>query len=408
MVKSYRLIFQTEEETLTKKKIITAVVGVYCLLSLTACSGGPAPSQPTPSPEEFPSPTWEAAETPAPRQTPGETEPSPAASEPPIEPEGPLTDEEIGRRYEEAMAALRGEVLLDVSGREWKYGMENGLRNIYYSVLARRPELKYTYDMTVEETGDGARCFFHYMPYRTGAYAGDLPAGSHSIGSLHDADVMAQSMIDGTERISVAITDPELKVDDLQRAVGQAGYGWLAVSLSKDGTQLVASPVSGMTLSECAAQIEESFALAGELLEELVTGEMTQREKLEAVYGYITEKVSYDFRYYSGKNDMPYASTVALGALRDSLAVCGGYAHALETMLDMCGIENYTVSGTCKGEYHAWNYVVLEGEGYYCDPTADRHGMRGHFLLTGEELEEKGGYVWDSELYPRLRGEAGG
>lgn len=379
------------------------LVGVCCLLCLTACFRGPA------GPEEGPetSVEWEE-ETLLPSQSPAAEE-SPTGEgsekEPPESEAAPLTDQEIGRRYEEAMAALEEEILLDVSGREWKFGMENDLRNIYYSVLGRRPELKYTYDMTVEGTDGEVRCSFHYMPYSTGAYAGALPAGSLSVGSLHDADVMAQSMTDGTERLSVAITDPELEVDDIQRAVGQAGYGWLAVSLSRDGTQFVATPVSGMTLSECAAQIEESFALAGELLEELVTGEMTQKEKLEAVYGYITEKVSYDFRYYSGKNDMPHASTVALGALRDNLAVCGGYAHALETMLDMCGIENYTVSGTCKGEYHAWNYVVLDGEGYYCDPTADRHGMRGHFLLTREELEEKGGYDWDGEFYPRLREE---
>lgn len=381
-----------------KKKIIAAV-GACCLLGLVACSGGPAP---TPGVEVSPTPAWEAAETPAPQQTPAGAAPSPAASEPPIEWEGPLTDEEIGLRYGEAMAALAEQVTLDVAGREWKFGLELDLKNIYYSVLSQRPELKYAYDMTVEETGGRAVCTFHYMPYKTGAYREALPEGSHRVGSLHDADVMAQSMIGGTEKLSVAITDPELEVDDLQRALGQAGYGWIAYALSRDGTEIEASPAAGMTLSECAGKIEESFRLAGELLEELVTGEMTEREKVEAVYGYVTGKVAYDFRYYSGEGDMPFTSTVALGALQDGLAICGGYAHALETLLDMCGIENATVSGTSKGEYHAWNYVVLDGQGYYCDPTADRHGMRNHFLLTAEELEGLGGYDWDSGFYARL------
>lgn len=39
---------------------------------------------------------------------------------------------------------------------------------------------------------------------------------------VHAADVMAQSMINGTERLFVAITNPSLTVDDLQRALGQA------------------------------------------------------------------------------------------------------------------------------------------------------------------------------------------
>lgn len=382
------------------------LVGICCLLCLTACYSGPA------GPEEGSETSVEREEeTILPAQSPVVEEP-PAVEgpeqSPPQSPResgtGPLTDEEISLRYTQAITALEEKVTLDVSGREWKFGVENDLKNIYYSVLAQHPELKYAYDMTAEEADGRAVCTFHYMPYRTGAYAGALPEGSHRVGSLHDADVMAQSMIDGTERLSIAITDPELEVEDLQRAVGQAGYGWISYTLSRDGTEIVAVPATGMTLPECVEGIDESFRLTGELLKELVTDEMTDREKVEAVYGYITEKVAYDFRYYSGKNDMPFESTVALGALRDSLAICGGYAHALETMLDMCGIKNSTVSGTSKGEYHAWNYVVLDGQGYYCDPTADRHGLRNHFLLTAEELEGMGGYIWDSAFYSRLWG----
>lgn len=373
-----------------------------CFLCLTACADAPV-SPPPQSPE------------------PAAAEQNPSASQPQLPPDGgpvsgideappsaptpsaPMTDEEIGRRYAQAIAALEPAVTLNVAGREWIYGPENDLKNLYYGVLSQNQELKYAYDMTVEVSGDTAECMFLYMPYKTGAYAGGTPAGSHTVGSLHDADVMAQSMLDGRERLAIAITDPALEVEELQRAVGQGGYGWIACSLSRDGTELLASPPVGMTLPQCADSINESFRLAGGILAEIVTEDMTDREKTEAVYAYITENVAYDFRYYSGKNDMPFASTVALGALRDHLAVCGGYSHAFETLLDLCGIENYTVSGVCHGEYHAWNYVILDGEGYYCDPTADRGGMRGHFLLTEEELENLGGYEWDADFYGKLR-----
>ena len=156
-------------------------------------------------------------------------------------------------------------------------------------------------------------------------------------------------------------------------------------------------------MAQCREAISESFRLAQEALSGLLTEGMTQREKAQSAYDWLVGGVAYDFRYYSGKNDMPFTSTVALGALRDKLAICGGYAHALETLLDLCGIENYTVSGVSHGEYHAWNYVVLDGEGYYCDPTADRGGMSGHFLLTAEELTQLGGYQLDDAFCRALR-----
>lgn len=369
------------------RKIVAFLLYVGGFMCLTACTA--APDSPLLLTEE----TTEASETTETAEIPESVTESDAL---------PLTDDEIRRRYAEAITALEPGVTLTVAGREWKYGTENDLKNLYYEVLSRYPELKYAYDMTAELSDDTAECTFFYMPYKTGAYDKGLPDGSHTINSLHSADVMAQSMIDGRERLPVAISDPALTVEELQRAVGQGGYGWISCTLSRDGTELLASPPADMSLAQCVENINESFRLAGGILEEIITEEMTDREKAEAAYAYITENVAYDFRYYSGKNDMPFTSTVALGALRDHLAVCGGYSHALETLLDLCGIENYTVSGVCNGEYHAWNYVVLDGKGYYCDPTADRNGMRNHFLLTEEEMKALGGYEWDAGFYLKL------
>lgn len=313
------------------------------------------------------------------------------------------TKEDIAVCFADAMSDLTPSVELDISQIEWQYGPEIDLKNVYYSILSAEPELKYTYDMEVSLSENGtAQCGFSYMPYRTGAYRDILPAGSHTVGSLHDAKVMAQSMIDGTERLPIAITDSTLAVDDIQRALSQAGYGWIHFQLNRDGTEIVASPSAGKTLEECAAAINESFQLAGNYLKEAITSGMTEREKIEALYDVVTQNVAYDFRYYTDLSNMPYESRVALGALRDHLAICGGYAQAFETLLDMAGIENYTVSGTSSGEYHMWNYVILNGEGYYCDPTADRGGSDRHFMLTAEAFSAAGRYTWDQDFLPRM------
>jgi len=131
---------------------------------------------------------------------------------------------------------------------------------------------------------------------------------------------------------------------------------------------------------------------------------MTQPEKASAIYDYIVNNVAYDFRYYSDPSSMPFESTVAIGALKDGLAICGGYAQAFETLLNMSGIENYTVSGISKGEYHMWNYIVVDGIGYYCDPTADRGGMRNHFMLSAGDLNALGDYSWNQEFLSRISG----
>lgn len=375
------------------------LIFLCCFLCLTACGQQPAAPSPQPAATPTPAPTETPAPTFAPEPTP---EPTPSPEPTPEPPQGPLDDAAILRRFTEAITAMEPSVQLNVAGREWTYGAENDLKNLYYQVLSQQPELKYAYDMTAALTGDTAECSFSYMPYKTGAYAGGLPAGSHPVGSLHDAVVMAQSLCDGRERLSIGITDPSLAVEDLQRAVAQAGYGWIVCTLSRDGTELLAAPPVNGTLEDCVENINESFRLAGAILEDLGTDSMTAREKLEAVYGYITETVSYDHRYYADRDNMPFASTVALGALRDQLAICGGYSHALETLLDMCGMENYTVSGESHGEYHAWNYVVLDGVGYYCDPTADRGGSRRHFLMTEADMDALGHYRWNAAFYPAL------
>jgi len=322
------------------------------------------------------------------------------------DPTGSEGEQSIFQIFEKAMAELAPDVEFDVSGMEWQYDAENDLRNIYYSVLRDRPELKYTYDIEVSVLNDTAVCKFLYMPYKTGAYDDGLPPGSHTISCLRDAKVMAQSMIDGTERLPIAITDPDLSVEDIQRALAQAGYGWIKFDLSRDGTEIVGQAAVGKSLEECVSAINESFQLGGEILAELITEDMTEQEKAAAIYGRIVDNVAYDFRYYSDPSSMPFESTVAIGALRDDLAICGGYAQAFETLLTMAGIENYTVSGTSKGEYHMWNYVIIDGIGYYCDPTADRGGMRNHFMLGADELNALGGYSWDREFLSRIGGKS--
>ena len=144
------------------------------------------------------------------------------------------------------------------------------------------------------------------------------------------------------------------------------------------------------------AALAEADRLAEQVIAQVITPGMSQREKAEALYAYVTSTVSYDQRYYTDKSNMPYESQTALGALRDGVAICGGYSHAVKLLFEKVGIPCYNVTGKYFNENHMWNIALLDGQWLWFDATADR-GLAPrfeprHFAL--EELEER--YSWDS------------
>lgn len=60
-----------------------------------------------------------------------------------------------------------------------------------------------------------------------------------------------------------------------------------------------------------------------------------------------------------------------LGVFTRGQAVCEGYAKAFSLLLNACGVENVYVSGTSKGEGHAWNIVKIGDGWYWYDLTWD-------------------------------------
>lgn len=64
----------------------------------------------------------------------------------------------------------------------------------------------------------------------------------------------------------------------------------------------------------------------------------------------------------------------AYGALIKHRAQCSGYSLAFKLLLDIGGLESFTVDGSArstdgKTELHKWNCVKINGEWYFVDPT---------------------------------------
>lgn len=103
-----------------------------------------------------------------------------------------------------------------------------------------------------------------------------------------------------------------------------------------------------------------AFLQAVDLMLERLTPDMSQYEMEKALHDMLAVKVT----YASGDN-----SHSAYGALVDGLAVCEGYAEALQCLLQRVGIQSIEVFGESRGENHAWNMVRIDGEYYLVDLT---------------------------------------
>lgn len=318
---------------------------------------------------------------------------SPETPAPPDKPV-PLNITGAGEIQEELYAAildLRQPASMDLSGAAVGDTPELEIKNLYYEILNQHPELKYAYDLTAEVENGLLTCQISYMPYQTG-YPQDWDG--IPVASLPELIAAAEAHL-GPEPVKIRLTDTALTPDGMNRALQQVGGGYILCSLSRDGTQLTYSPSMGMTMKECLALLEQAKELAAEAAGALTDGTMTEREQAEALYRYLTEHVKYDRRYYSDRTSMPYHSQTAIGALRDQVAICGGYSHALDLLFEQAGIPCYTVTGTSGGENHMWNIARLDGQWLWFDATADR-GISPQFELrhfAREELDAQ--YSWD-------------
>lgn len=314
--------------------------------------------------------------------------------------------EEAAAELERAIAALEQPELFDISalGEGWE-NPSMAMRNLYYGILSEHPEYKYAFELDTQRQENGLLlCTVSYMPYKTGNYPEDFEG--LEIASLGELMAAAREHLDA-KSVPVRITNPSLTVDDMSRALQQAGGGYLLCALNRDGTALTFTPQNGLSQEEALAVLEQTNALAEQVCASCVTPGMTKWEQAEALYTWLTENVRYDQRYYADFANMPYASTTAYGALADGTAICGGYAQALQLLFEKAGIPCVTVSGSSSGENHMWNLAFLDGAWQYFDATSDRGMAQFGFRKFAVPADALTGYVWDADWAQRLAASVG-
>ena len=184
-----------------------------------------------------------------------------------------------------------------------------------------------------------------------------------------------------------------------------------AVNLKKEGSYQVyytATDVSGNTTTKAVtftvAQRTEDYvskdqldALLDEVLEDIITEDMTQHEKARAIYDWTKYKIS-----YVNYPDMSDWVSAAYQGIKNRRGDCFIYYSTAQALLTRAGIENQRVVKTGGGHY--WNLVNL-GNGWYHFDTTPRRGGGDFFMLPDAQIEEysrnnNNSHIWDRDQYP--------
>ena len=166
-----------------------------------------------------------------------------------------------------------------------------------------------------------------------------------------------------------------------------------------EGNKLIFDYVFTLEQAENTAR-ELNYAYS-EFLQSEIKEELTDYEKLIALYEYIINRTKYADEAsedYDNNifNEAVYRSASAIGPLLDCRAICIGYARATQYLALRLGIQTFTVKGgDTDGDVHYYDLVLLGDDYYYVDTTwgdpVDPERIKdyltyNYFCITTDEL----------------------
>lgn len=133
------------------------------------------------------------------------------------------------------------------------------------------------------------------------------------------------------------------------------------------------------------------YYAAQNVLNTVLSDDMSDLEKETAVYYWIVNNVDYDWTHQDVMSVTPRESFTPYGGLVNRTAVCLGYATTFQLLMDLAGVECITVVGAAGAadnsmEDHGWNMVRLNGNWYCVDVTWDAN-YREYGSTSGRERE---------------------
>lgn len=160
------------------------------------------------------------------------------------------------------------------------------------------------------------------------------------------------------------------------------------------GEELYWAVESGATplFSSKSSSAYKLYTRAKEVINEVVSDDMTEYEKVLSLYDYIAFNSVYDYYviYHASDNPTIYHSFYLQSILGDNdninVAVCDGYSKTYSLLLNMIGIDAYRVTGMAQTGSgfgaHAWNKVKVNNKWYVCDITWTETQLQSEVTLA--------------------------
>ena len=152
---------------------------------------------------------------------------------------------------------------------------------------------------------------------------------------------------------------------------------------SAEYTDTSVCPVYGATAEECEVlqrRIDQAVAKYLEGIDDSMSAyDVALRLHLKMIGAVDYDTIALNKEEQAGgpaEGKIDYLRTIC-GVFLEGKAVCGGYARAMQYLLQKCGIESAEALGYIHkadgslGELHGWNLVKLDGDYYYLDTTWD-------------------------------------
>lgn len=156
-----------------------------------------------------------------------------------------------------------------------------------------------------------------------------------------------------------------------------------------------------------------------EILNTIILNDMSDYQKVHAIYDYIIYYTSYDFKlldeFIKERAKVPGAKITGYenafylkGVIEDKVAVCDGFSKAFSLMCSIEGIKNVIITGESfsNGNWlpHAWNKVMLNEKWYIVDSTYGNFSVRESEEVIYEYLNHAFFLIADKDVTHKEEG----
>ena len=145
---------------------------------------------------------------------------------------------------------------------------------------------------------------------------------------------------------------------------------------------------------------KETLKMASDLLGEIISEGMTDYEKEEAVYRWLTTSLNSENGMLTVIPTTSEGAGEPFGVLKYRNAVCVGFATTFRLLMQMLDIECMVVHDTSLS--HSWDLVELENEWYHVDCYFDTGCSYRHFNLDDTSMSDD--HSWNREFFPKANG----